>query len=91
VQYNADGSRIVAGSSKDNRGEVRVYQAEDAKLVSKIELPTSAVYAVAFSPDGKTVAIAGFDGLVRLHDAETGKAIKEFTAVPLSASVASND
>jgi WD40 repeat protein/mono/diheme cytochrome c family protein len=91
VQYNADGSRVVAGSSKDNRGEVRVYESEDGKLVSKIELPTSAVYAVAFSPDGQTVAIAGFDGVVRLHEADTGKAIKEFTAVPLSASVASKD
>jgi hypothetical protein len=40
---------------------------------------------VKFSPDGKTVASAGFDdGLVRLNDPMTGKLIKEFVAVPLT-------
>ena len=40
---------------------------------------------VAFAPDGKTVASAGFDGMVRLSDPATGKLIKEFMPVPLKA------
>ena len=40
------------------------------------------MYAVAFSTSGKVVASAGFDGVVRLNDAETGKLIKEFAPVP---------
>ncbi len=36
VQFSRDGSRLVCGSSKDNTGEVRVYQTDDAKLVSKL-------------------------------------------------------
>ena len=35
---------------------------------------------MAFRPDGKTIASAGFDGMVRLNDPATGKLIKEFIA-----------
>ena len=42
----------------------------------------AACYAVAFRPDGKQVASAGFDGIVRLNDPTTGKLIKEFVPVP---------
>lgn len=87
VQFSRDGSRIVCGSSKDNTGEVRVYQTDDAKLVSKLAVP-GGVYAVAFNPAGTQVASAGFDGLVRLSDPASGQLIKEFHAVPLSPAVA---
>jgi hypothetical protein len=40
------------------------------------------VYAVSYSTGGKVVASAGFDGMVRLNDAQTGKLIKEFSPVP---------
>jgi WD40 repeat protein len=40
---------------------------------------------VAFRPDGKQIASAGFDGVVRLSDPLTGKRVKEFIPVPLGA------
>ena len=36
------------------------------------------------TPDGKSVAVAGFDGMVRLHEAATGKLIKEFAPAPVA-------
>ncbi len=85
VDFNADGSRFVVGSSHDGTGEVRVYETDSGKLLTKLEGQHGAVYAVSFSHDGKAVASAGFDGMVRLNDAETGKLIKEFSPVPVEA------
>jgi len=83
ARYSADGTRILVGSSKDGKGEARVYQAADAKLVSTLEGEKGAVYAVAYRPDGKEVATAGFDGVVRFNDPDSGKLIREFIPVPL--------
>ena len=41
------------------------------------------MFAVAFRPDGKQVAVGGFDGKVRLYDATTGKLVKAFVPVKI--------
>jgi WD40 repeat protein len=84
ARFNADGSRFIAGSSKDGSGEVRVYQTADAKLISKLAGERGAVYAVAYRPDGKQVASGGFDGVVRLNDPDTGALLHEFVPCPLT-------
>ena len=88
VQFSRDGKWIACGSSQDSTGEVRVYQTEDAKLVSKLPVPQGGVFAVAFHPQASQLASAGFDGVIRLSDPATGQLIKEFPAVPLSPAVA---
>ncbi len=85
VDFGADGSRFVVASSLDGTGEVRLYETDSGKLLHKFEGQHGAVYAVALSKNGKVVASGGFDGMVRLNDAETGKLIKEFTPVPAGA------
>lgn len=84
LRFNAEGQLFAAGSSTGNKGELRVYQSNDGKLVSTID-KIGAVYTVAFSPDGKTLASAGFDGNIVLSDPTTGKVTKTFVAVPLAA------
>jgi WD40 repeat protein len=83
VAFNANGKWIAAGSSLDGKGEIRVYQTADAKPVSRLDVP-SGIFTVCFSPDGKTLAAAGYDGILRLIDPTTGHVIKEFTPVPLA-------
>lgn len=88
VAFSADGSRFVAGSSFKGTGEVRVYQTADGKVISRTQGQIGPVFAVAFRPDGKQSAVAGFDGKVRLIDPATGKVIKDFIPVPLARTTA---
>jgi WD40 repeat protein len=90
VQYSADGNRIVAGSSLDGVGEVRVYEAGDGKQVSRTEIKASGVFSVAFQADGQTVAAGGYDGKVRLIEVATGNVKHEFYPAPLETEVAAN-
>jgi WD40 repeat protein len=82
-EFSPDGSRIVVGASSYGTGEIRVYDANNGKLIWRFD-QAGPVYAVCYSPDGRVVAAGGFDGVVRLLDAETGKLLKEFVPVPLT-------
>jgi WD40 repeat protein/mono/diheme cytochrome c family protein len=81
VAFNADGTKFAAVSSLDGKGEVRVYDTHTgAKTVC--ESVTGPAYAVAWHPGGRLIASAGFDGVVWLHDAATGKLVTAFTVLP---------
>lgn len=84
VAYNADGTRVVIGSSNDGQGEVRILNEADGKLVAQCVGQTCAVYSVAYRPDGSAVAAAGFDGMVRIYNPDTGSLITEFVPVPIT-------
>jgi hypothetical protein len=84
VAYSADGSRVLAGSSSgEGKGEVRVFQADNAKPVSTLQGIRGPVFAVAYRPDGKQAASAGFDGVVWLNDPDTGRLLREFIPCPI--------
>ena len=55
-----------------------VAVAQQATTVGTLDGHTDPVYAIAWSPDGKTLATAGFDNTVRLWDAATRKEIKKY-------------
>lgn len=88
LDFSGDGSRFVAGSSSGESGFVRIYSTDDAKLLFELPGHTRGIFSVAFSPDGKRVATGGFDGKVRIFDAETGALVKDFVPVEITPAVA---
>lgn len=88
VDFNGDGSKFVVGASTAMTGSVRIYNTEDAKLLFELPGHTRAIFSVDFRPDGAQVATGGFDGNVRLFDANTGLLVKQFVPVEISQVVA---
>jgi WD40 repeat protein/mono/diheme cytochrome c family protein len=83
VKFSPDGSRVVAGTSNDGKGEVRVFETNTAKPVSSFKGINGPIYALAYHPKGNVVASAGFEGTVHLSDPTTGALIRDFVPVPL--------
>jgi WD40 repeat protein/mono/diheme cytochrome c family protein len=83
ARFSPDGERILVGSSFEEHGEARIYAVADGKRIATLEGQRGGVYAVAYRPDGKQVASAGFEGLIRLNDPQTGKLAKEFNPFPI--------
>lgn len=88
VRFSKDGETLVACSSSDGTGEVRVYKTGDGAILWKANVSTGGLYTVDFSPDNQTVVAAGFDGEIRLYSAADGKLLKQFTPVTITPSVA---
>ena len=88
LDFNADGTRFVAGSSTGSGGMARIYSTDDAKLLHELKGHARGVFAVAFSPDGKHVITGGFEGKVRIFDAESGNLEKEYIPVTVTPTVA---
>ena len=87
TQFSKDGTRIVSGSSFNGIGQVKIANYEDAKEISSIDLD-GGIFAVAFHPDGNTVAAAGFSGEVHLIEVATAKITKSFVPVTIETTVA---
>ncbi len=81
ARFNREGTRFFAASSLDGRSQIRGYETDSGKKAWQLEVPHDAIYAVACSADGATVAAAGAGGQVRLIDAAAGKVRK--TVMPV--------
>src|SRR5690606_8763675 len=63
-------------SKRDNRrtnkekAKLEKYYSSNVKILAKLEGQGGPVYGIDFSPDGKTIVSAGFDGHVRLNSSE---------------------
>src|SRR5581483_7986664 len=74
----------VPGQRKpEEKAALEEYKQKGVKELARVKVPQAAVYAVAFAPDGETVAAAGADGVVRLISVKDGKVVKQFAPAPL--------
>jgi len=86
--FDKSGKFFVTGSSLDGKGCLKVYQAEDGKVAGKLEQNLGPVYSLAFHPDGNSIAVAGFDGKVRILKIPSLEKTLEFVPVPLQTTTA---
>ena len=84
VCFSPDGKFAFAGSSLDGSGQIRAYETDSDKVVWSLDVSEGGIFALAASPDAKTLAAAGFDGTVRLLEALSGSVKEEFIPVELS-------
>jgi WD40 repeat protein len=82
LDISTSGASFVCGSSTAVGGSARIYSTEDAAKFVDLAGIVSPAFAVSFRPDEKQVAVSGFDGIVRLYNAETGQPERSFPAVP---------
>ncbi|GAA0922792.1 WD40 repeat domain-containing protein [Virgisporangium aurantiacum] len=73
--WSPDGTAVAAGGADT----VRIWDIATGTVSRVLKGYRSAVYALAWSPDGARIASAGGSGRVRLVDAHTGKLDRSFT------------
>ncbi|MGZ3412822.1 MAG: c-type cytochrome domain-containing protein [Isosphaeraceae bacterium] len=62
--------KVVTFRSAAETAALDAYHKAGVKQISSVKVPQSGIYTVAFRPDGKILAAAGGDGIVRLIDPE---------------------
>ena len=68
----------VAGGQPSAKGDLRLYQTSDWKLLGVLRGHDDVVFSVAFSPDGQQLASASFDHSVRLWNVATHETLKAY-------------
>jgi hypothetical protein len=81
LAFSPDGKRLAAASGLPGKsGELRLYDLPAGNALPGpprlIAAHADVVYGLAFSPDGSLVGSAGYDRLVKLWDAATGKEVR---------------
>jgi WD40 repeat protein len=72
--------KVASTQSAEEQKQLEEWVTSDVKVLSETVVDT-AIFSVAWSPDGATIAAAGADGKIRLFNAADGALAKSFDAV----------
>ncbi len=67
----------------EEKAKTEAHYTSEVKLLASLPLDCG-IFALAFAPDGKSVAAAGEDGKVRMISAADATLVKDFIPVPLT-------
>jgi len=73
--FSPNGKLLVAGSTYGSKSSMPIWNILTGKIVNKLPVASRYVAGVAFSPDGKRVAVADRVSSLRVVDVESGKAL----------------
>lgn len=76
VRFSPDGMRLaVAGGSPGRFGEVQIWDVESGELILSKQIGYDTIGSVAWSPDGKLIAIGCSDNTLRALQVTDGKQV----------------
>lgn len=79
LRFSPKGDLLAIGGGQPSaKGDLRLYQTSDWKLLGVLRGHDDVVMSMAFSPDGTQLASASFDHSVRLWDVKTHASLKEY-------------
>lgn len=78
VSFSIDGKHILTSNAEQEKGGLEIWDIQTGDILCKLIGHTDSVWSATYSPDGKMIASASFDGTVRIWNALTGHEIKSF-------------
>lgn len=75
-------AKVAKTQTAAEKKKIDDFRAEGVKLIAQATTDKSALFTVAFHPDGKSVAVTGADGQLRLYETNTGKILKTTPIAP---------